>query len=136
MLERLILDRFEYPGFRGCASWCGLALLPRPGGRTVVIATEREDNPGTSVTNLAEELATMVVKTFGLDARKLVWVEHYGPSKMHGPDEDWDMIDFGNVQFDRTSGRFIAFDDPAWRPMRCQDWQALELDPATLFFSQ
>jgi hypothetical protein len=43
MLERLVLDRFEYPGFRGCASWCGLALLPRPDGRTVVIATERED---------------------------------------------------------------------------------------------
>jgi hypothetical protein len=54
-----------------------LELIPLADGRTVVIATERPDNPGTSVTNAAEELASQVCQRFDIDPDKLVWIESY-----------------------------------------------------------
>ena len=132
VFERLVLDRFEFRGFRGCRCHCGLAILPRPDGRVVVVATECDDNPGTSVTNVAEELATVVVTTFRIDPAKLVWIEHYPPGKIHGKREDWDLASF-TVKRD-AGGQFLAFDDPVWQPMTPQDWANLGLDPATLFF--
>ena len=128
--ERIVLDRFEFPGLRGCRSWCRLTVVELRDGRTVVVASEREDNPGTSVTNAAEQLATAVVMTFCLDPDKLVWVEHYPAEGPHAKREDWDLVTFKII---RTKREFLTFTDPDWRPMRRADWQDLGLDPATLF---
>ena len=57
---------------------CRLEILQSQDGRTTVIATEREDNPGTSVTNIAEHLAAHVHDCFGIEPEKLVWIEHCG----------------------------------------------------------
>lgn len=43
----------------------------------MVIATELSDNPGVSVTNFAEGLATLVCRRFSIDPEKLIWIEHY-----------------------------------------------------------
>ncbi len=131
--RRIVLERFEFAGLRNCRSWCGLAVIWLHDARTVVVATEREDNPGTSVTNAAELLATAVVKTFCLDPDKLVWVEHYAPGRLHGRREDLDLVTFGTVHVDRAN-RFVSFADPSWRPMQANDWQALGLDRTRLFF--
>lgn len=50
---------YEYPGFRNGCSKCALAIRRR-GQTTLVICTELEDTPGTSVTNFADHLATRV----------------------------------------------------------------------------
>lgn len=53
----------------------------------VVIATERDDNPGASITNAAENLWSKVREQFGAD---IIAVEHYpvrGEIK-----EDWDLV--------------------------------------------
>ena len=70
--DRLYLSR----GSRGCPSYCWLRIYQAP-DRTVVIATEVDDNPGPSMTNMAEHLATEVTRTFGLSLDALVWIEHY-----------------------------------------------------------
>ena len=64
---------FSYLGFHGSRAKCHLRLCPE----SLVIASELPDNPGTSVTNMAEHLATMVCVRFGIDPAALRWVERY-----------------------------------------------------------
>ena len=71
------MSRLHYRGFHGCDSWCDIEVVRVSDACTVVIVTEVDDNPGTSVTNMAEELATEVCKTFRISPHKLVWYEHY-----------------------------------------------------------
>ena len=72
----LTSDRlYLYRGYHGCPSYCWLRIYTAP-DRTVVIATEVNENPGTSITNMAEHLATEVTRTFGLSLDALVWIEH------------------------------------------------------------
>ena len=109
--------RFNYRGFHGCPSLCGLHVELLPDGRTLVICTELSDNSGTSVTNFAEELATLVCGRFGVAPDRLVWIEHYPASPVHGPEPDWDLVEF--------TWDGARFQDPNWRPMRPQDWKQL-----------
>src|SRR5207244_3711118 len=62
---------------------CWLRIYTAP-DRTVVIATEVNENPGTSITNMAEHLATEVTRTFGLSHDALVWIEHYPARRVLG----------------------------------------------------
>ena len=104
---------FEYPyrGYWGRPAKCGLEVY-RHENFTLVIATELNDNPGTSITNMAEPLATEVCKDLGVPARSMVWVEHYpGPARGLAPSwvkEHWDLTQF---YLDVPNGRFLA---PAW----------------------
>lgn len=78
MVEVLFNDEFSYsPPAGNCK--CNLALV-KSGETYFAIATERDDNPGLSITNSAEELAIAVVKQFHIEdpANNLVMIEHYG----------------------------------------------------------
>src|SRR5712691_2646077 len=74
---------YLYRGYHGCPSYCWLRIYTAP-DRTVVIATEVDDNPGTSMTNMAAHLATEVTRTFGLPLDALVWIEHYPARRVIG----------------------------------------------------
>ena len=132
--ERILLERFEYEGFQGCRCFCDLELLFLSCGRVVAIATEREDNPGTSITNVVEGLASLVCDRFGIDPGNLVWIEHYGyPGASEGTRErTFDLVTFAR------SSHFVGmtepcdtqhFRHPTWGPMRVEDWYALGLTP-------
>ena len=69
---------YNYTGFHGCDSKCELQII-----NNLVIATEIPENEGTSVTNMAEHLATMVCQTFGIEPKHLIWIEHY-PERANG----------------------------------------------------
>lgn len=138
--EAVIIDRFDYRGFFGRPAWCGLEVIPLEDGRTVVIATELEDNPGTSVTSVAEHLASHVCDRFGIDPDRLVWVEHYVYPSATRPGEPraFEMVNFRRlpppairwleaVLRHHPSGWPGFFEDPEWRPMGDRDWQALGL---------
>ena len=87
--------KYPYKGYGDRPAKCGLDVF-RHQDFALVIATELEDNPGTSVTNMAEGLATKVCKDLGIAARSLVWVEHYPPRglRQSGHDGAWDMVQF------------------------------------------
>ncbi len=94
----LCYDRlYLYRGFHGCPSYCWLRIYMTP-GQTVVLATEVEDNPGTSITNMAAGLATEVVRVFHLPLDTLVWIEHYpahlGINGGAGLPESFDLVTF------------------------------------------
>ena len=66
---------YPYAGYHACRCHGRLRIFTAR-GQAVVIATEMEDNPGTSVTNMAGPLAPQVSQAFGLSLETLVWIEH------------------------------------------------------------
>lgn len=68
--------QYDYRGLHGCPSHCWLHLFTND-FYTVVIASEVGTNPGTSVTNIAEGIATQVVRDWKLIPQQLTWIEHY-----------------------------------------------------------
>lgn len=84
---------YEYAGFhhREKNSRCQLQI-----NGNVVMVTELDDNPGTSVTNMAEQLATLICQEFSIDPASLIWIEHYPErgSKYDTYPEDFDLVTF------------------------------------------
>ena len=111
--------QFSYRGFHGCTCVCGLELQKLADGRTLVICTELPENTGTSVTNFAENLATLVCRKFGIRHDQLLWIEHYFSGRALGPEPQWDWVEF---DWDGES-----FQNPRWRPMDALDWRQLGL---------
>ena len=100
------MTRYEYKGYHGAPSVCGLEIRALKVG-TLVVVTELPDNPGTSVTNMAENLATDVCRSRKISPHKLLWVEHYPERGIDLP-ETWDEVFF---DFDWTN---ISFFNPRW----------------------
>jgi len=134
------IERFEYRGFLGCKCFCDLEIVRLIDRRTLVIATEREDNPGTSITNVAEHLASNVCVRFGIEPEKLIWIEHYGyPDPLQRP-RTYELVTFRrrrpeiipwpsavlSPKPDNWSG---YFDEPDWQPMKEETWQELGIEP-------
>ena len=133
------IARFKFRGFQGKLAVCQLEILQLQDGRTAVIATEREDNPSTSVTNVAEHLASHVCDCFSIEPEKLAWIEHYGyPAHGSNRERTYDLVDFSRrnpepivwsqaVLRHKPDGWPGYFTDPVWRPMKTFDWMALGL---------
>jgi hypothetical protein len=94
----------------------------------VAIATELKENPGTSITNAGEDLASQVCDRFGIETAQLVWIEHYAYVLAGdvGRERTYDRVMFTRGAPD---GRPTHFKDPQWRAMREQDWLELGLAP-------
>ena len=105
---------YSYVGYHGCPSRCGLDIWQSKDA-TVVVVTELHDNPGTSVTNVAESLATQVCRQYGISPQGLVWIEHY-------PESSWSRATF---DFDWSRAEF---DRPEWRYITREDVEALRAD--------
>lgn len=105
---------YQYQGINGCASKCGLEIHRHP-DFTLVICTELQDNPGTSVTNWAEKLAYEVCQENQIDPGKLVWVEHYPPSKWTKSADTYDVVDFWAADQKQYADATGSLGHPAWR---------------------
>ena len=104
---------FPYRGYHGCSSRCRLRVYEESGKPPVVIATEREDNPGTSITNMAEHLATAVWQMLERPEHGLVWIEHYQDRALIGGKPLF-KEEFDSVTFTSTCH---GFTDPRWKPI-------------------
>jgi len=80
------------------------------GKAAVVVAHEREDNPGSSITNSYEYLASGVWKKLGLSVEQTTWIEHYSDAS-YGFPIDEERIDW--VTLVQRGDRLVS---PAWRP--------------------
>jgi hypothetical protein len=140
--------QFDYAGLHGRPARCGLEIIELPDGKTVVIATELSDNPGVSVTNFAEQLATLVCKMFHLDPTKLVWIEHYpadpcpvcaGSGKSskgktcrtcggRGTRREAASYDSVTLSVRHVRDGWLL-SEPSWRPMTESTWRELGLEP-------
>lgn len=101
--------KYEYTGFHGCLSVCNLEVY-----NNLVICSERGDNEGTSITNMAEHLATAICKQFDITPTKLIWIEHYRAETTIERDETYNIVFFnltGGGVFDANT---FEFSNPRW----------------------
>ena len=114
--------RFDYQGYYGCKSHCTLEIIGN-----LVIATEHKDNNGTSITNMAEHLATRVCYAYQIDPQKLIWIEHYperGNEWMHQPiPESWDRVSFDRAEAPDGVMRFLH---PDWKHLDRDTFEGLK----------
>lgn len=105
------MDRyFDYPGLWDSPSRCGLRILRRKDGKTLAIATEiYRQNPGTPVTEVVAQLATLLLKEAGCTPEELLFIEHTPDlrSKLSFYGETFDF-----VTFDWDGTQFI---NPEWK---------------------
>jgi hypothetical protein len=106
-------ERLPAPGIhRTQVMECAVTLLfAKDGsGDVLAIVTEVDGNPGASVTNAAENIATEIVATFGVDPRHLIYIEHYRTDRYGGGlPSTWDVVTFD------WSGQGAAH--PQWKPL-------------------
>lgn len=115
---RLLYDgEWKYRGYHDSPSVCHLRLFePMETDKPLVaIFTELDSNPGTSVTNRIEVLATMVWQYLERPDRGLTVIEHYPNRGMHNPRTGkWQFPEeFDIVTFELSDG--CRFARPKWR---------------------
>ena len=98
--------RYDYKGFWNCDSCCDIEVHRRSDGKYVFVATELPDNPGTSVANFAEHIATAMRRQCGLKPAEMIWIEHY-PEAKNRRKEDFDLVCFLAIEGD-------SFRTPVW----------------------
>lgn len=78
-----LVEKFEYEGYHGCESFCKVEIYGK-NKLALVVMTELKNNPGTSVTNRSEAIASMVVTRYGLAPSRTLFIEHYDHNSYHG----------------------------------------------------
>ena len=107
---------WHYRGYHGVRSVCYLRLYQPPSPRpAIVIFTELDRNPGTSVTNRIEVLATLVWEHLQKPEAAPVVIEHYPNRGVHNIHTDkWQFPEhFDIVEFARKPDGY--FEKPRWR---------------------
>lgn len=100
--------KYSYTGFHGCDCVCDLEIYGN-----LVVCTERNDNEGTSITNMAEHLATDICKQFDITPSKLIWIERYPEDRDIRFDESLSLVFFnlkGGTHFEKE----FEFSKPRW----------------------
>jgi hypothetical protein len=139
------VELFQYHDVHRRRGHCGIEMFIFTDGRVVVIATERSDNPGMSVTIAAEQIADAVCRQMSIEPHRLVWIEHYPAEKCpvcrgckteircracDGRGVRRERATYDRVRFAVIDTRAEPmFDDPAWSPMTDCDWHELGLEP-------
>ena len=113
---------FRYTGYHGCPSVCHLRIFDRGQGEPyTVVATELDENHGTSVTNAAEKIAEAVWRFLERPAQGLSWIEHYRDRAFIGNRPQF-KEQFDLVQFEQIG---CTFRRPRWRRISKEEAEAL-----------
>jgi len=113
---------YEYRGYHQCESRCRIRVYELPGGALVIVASDLEgelaylgENHGTSITNMAEHLATAWRKRY--PGRPIVWIEHYSARGCCWTRQGQTIWQFGET-FDRVRFTWVnrrqRYQSPKW----------------------
>ena len=144
---------FDYVAPNGRPGRCLLRLYDQGSGDVVLVATELgAENPGPSVTNAIEAIATTACRRYRLDPERLTVIEHADDRRTPGPPvrredgERFDVVTFGRVPTRGSGGAGAAsggadapageasewrgtFAEPSWRRIRKRAAEALVGQP-------
>jgi hypothetical protein len=118
-MDHIFLGEFAYPGINEAyPGRCGLSVW-RDSTKyyAVVVASELPTNPGTSITNAYERLATQVVRRLWPQVPPwgTLWFEHYPPGLGIAAAHTYDLVTFGLVK--QTDTGMVVYAHPSWRPV-------------------
>lgn len=104
------MSDFIFDGIGNCQSICDLEIVFADNDDVILIATEKTDNPGTSVTNALEDLIYQVVERYNFDMEKIIWIEHYPPNYTSaGDNESFDLVQFVVDEDDKIQSQSIRW---------------------------
>jgi hypothetical protein len=87
--DDFIFDYDEPHNFRAV---CGIQVFKIDNSQKVMIlATELKNNPGASITNAAENIATEIIRLVDIQYDNMIWIEHY---KRENEEDTFDYVKF------------------------------------------
>jgi hypothetical protein len=99
----------------------------------VVICTELPDNPGTSITNSAEQIAAEVMRAYPMLEVPFVWIEHHPPQSTDRETETFDLVTFSGYEITERApdlGEFrYTIGEPTWKRLDRPSVEALVGEP-------
>lgn len=107
-------SEFDFIGDWEVKSRCGLKIIEGK-EKTIVIAAELPDNPGTQITSVSTDLALQICNAHNIDLKKLLYIEH--SPDMHSKLSFYSET-FFRVDFDIKEGKFLS---PKWDKMNRQE---------------
>jgi hypothetical protein len=120
-------DVFKFKGMGVHDSKCGVRIVVE-GQKATVFLTELDDNPGTSVTNAVEDIATLLYKEsnllVGIPPEAITWIEHYPQRGTISETYDRVLLSWYPTVSHWQSGKVIgigSFANPRWIPMKKED---------------
>lgn len=82
--------------------------------RPIVVISKDIGQESMSIRSCAGHIATMVTQRFGIDPRRMLWVEYY-PASEYGIGKSHKILErFDIVEFNWHDGKAI---EPRWRPL-------------------
>ena len=96
---------------------CHLRILQNRSTSTV-IATELATNPGMSITNAAEMLASKIIQQFRLNPKRTRFIEHYGQESYDSEEGRKRADTFDEVTF---SWNGTVAMQPKWKPAEAKE---------------
>ena len=100
-LERKIMrvgEEYSWTGFgNGLGTWeskCGLIIKQPHPAQTIVVVSDLGEDSGTSITNCAAALATLIVRDFKLNPATITWIEHYPSHRQNDPSAEYTRVTF------------------------------------------
>lgn len=133
-MDKFVEEIFDYLGYGIHKSKCGLKIKER-NGKALVILTELSDNPGTSITNAYEDIATRIFKErlSHLYPDSIRWIEHYpdrGGKNYKGEPEiketfDEVLLPWNPIKPDYSKGRSPnghgCYENPQWKHLKKEE---------------
>lgn len=103
----------EFKGLNGFSSRCLVQVYRSAKNNDIVVVTDL--GVGTSVTNGFEILFRAVKNKLTLNAKRIIWIEHYKSSEMGGETYDLVQYDLAN-DLDTLNAK-----NPRWCPMSVKE---------------
>jgi hypothetical protein len=118
-MQQITDQAFHYLGLGTFPSVCLLRAFDVEDSPTVIIATELPHNPGTSVTNAAQDIAAQAYQWLERPVRGITLIEHY---EQDG-DARYAQERFAVVTFQHTEGGRVS--GPDWRSVTKEEVERL-----------
>jgi hypothetical protein len=118
----------HYRGYWSDGGRCRIRIYREDGHAPVVICAQLQDNPNTSVTNMAEYLVAEVIEEHSLPTH-LTWIEHY-------PEHEGEIGEYSLVRFSSWELTEVCLGgvwrcrigSPRWSPLRPEEVEFLVRD--------
>jgi hypothetical protein len=118
----------HYRGYWSDGGRCRIRIYREDGHAPVVICSQLQDNPNTSVTNMAEYLVAEVIEEHSLPT-PLTWIEHY-------PEHEGEIGEYSLVRFSSWELTEVCLGgvwrcrigSPRWSPLRTEEVEFLVRD--------
>jgi hypothetical protein len=122
-MQQIDDQEFHYLGLGTFPSVCRLRAFNVEDAPTVVIATELQQNSGTSVTNAAQDIAAQAYQWLERPERGILLIEHYEKDgEERNAQERFAVVTFQHTEGGRFSG-------PDWRSLTKEEVERMVGQP-------